>query len=104
MNANFKTFQSFSNRSNNTLPILDYMKVENGTATISDLETSVQFEVTLKDGYYSIRMNEPFWICELDDNYPMLPSAKETTARAVISASLLLKFAPLTATMNCGPS
>src|SRR5659263_317398 len=103
MNANFKTFQSFSNRSNNTLPILDYMKVENGTATISDLETSVQFEVTLKDGYYSIRMNEPFWIRELDDNYPMLPTEKETTARAVISASLLLKFAPLTANDELRP-
>jgi len=103
MNANFKTFQSFSNRSNNTLPILDYMKVENGTATISDLETSVQFEVTIKNGYYSIRMNEPFWIRELDDNYPILPTEKETTARAVISASLLLKFAPLTANDELRP-
>jgi len=103
MNANFKTFQSFSNRSNNTLPILDYMKVENGTATISDLETSVQFEVALKNGYYSIRMNEPFWISELDDNYPVLPTEKETTARAVISASLLLKFAPLTANDELRP-
>jgi len=103
MNANFKTFQSFANRSSNTLPILDYMKVENGTATISDLETHVQFEAALKDGYYSIRMNEPFWIRELDDNYPMLPTEKETTARAVVSASLLLKFAPLTANDELRP-
>lgn len=103
MNANFKTFQSFANRNSNTIPILDYMKVENSIATISDLETHVQFEVALKDGYYSIRMNEPFWIRELDDNYPILPTEKETTASAVISASLLLRFAPLTANDELRP-
>ncbi len=103
MNANFKTFQSFANRSSNTLPILDYVKIENGTATISDLETHVQFDAPLKDGYYSIRMNEPFWIRELDDNYPVLPSEKVTTASAVVTASLLLKFAPLTANDELRP-
>jgi|GEM_PF-553093 len=104
MNANFKTFQAWLNRSTNTLPILDNMKVENNVATISDLETSVQFDTDLKDGYYAIKMNEPFFIKELNKDYPLLPVDAETfTSQAVISASLLLKFVSCTANDELRP-
>lgn len=104
MNANFKTFQAWLNRSTNTIPILDNMKVENNVATISDLETSVQFETDLKDGYYAIKMNEPFFIRELDENYPLLPvDAGTFSAQAVVSASLLIKFVTCTANDELRP-
>ncbi len=97
MNANFKTFQAWANRNTNTLPILDYVKVESGIATISDLETTVQFTADLKDGYYAIRMNEPFFIKELDDHYPAGPIMVKTLASAEISASVILQYNSLRA-------
>ena len=104
MNANFKTFQAWLNRSTNTLPILDNMKVENNVATISDLETSVQFDTDLKDGYYAIKMNEPFFIKELNKDYPLLPvDAGTFSAQAVVSASLLIKFVTCTANDELRP-
>ncbi|HZK93129.1 MAG TPA: hypothetical protein VFC67_02895, partial [Prolixibacteraceae bacterium] len=73
-------------------------------ATISDLETSVQFDTDLKDGYYAIKMNEPFFIKELNKDYPLLPvDAGTFAAQAVVSASLLIKFVTCTANDELRP-
>jgi hypothetical protein len=95
MNTNFKTFQSFFNKcKKSTLPICGIMKVENSIATMTDIETYVRFSVDLKNGYYDLILNEPFFISELpepeEDDFPTTPSGYMTRCGSINSKDLVL--------------
>ncbi len=94
MNPNFKTFQQFFNKClKNTLPIMRNMRIENGLAVISDLETWVTFKADLPDGYYHLQMNKAFFISELsdDDCYPVVPSGEQVSV-GFIQPDTIIKF------------
>jgi hypothetical protein len=95
---NFKTFQPFFNKcKKSAIPILNYIRIESGIATISDIETWVTFSTDLPDGYYDLIMNEPFLIKPLESenvNYPMLPADDLKTGSVVITTGLIVRYAP----------
>ena len=94
--ANVRLFQSFVNNRKNTIPILDFVKVQSGMATITNLETWVQFPIEAEDGFYRILNNQLFKVHGPDhfeaEEYPYLP-VMVPASRAVFEGSYLLKFA-----------
>jgi len=94
----FKTFQPFFNKcANGTLPILGNVRVKDNTAMICDLDTWVTFPVSLDDGYYDLRMNQPIFVSPLNGDYPVA-AAKTPFAKATIKAGLITMFAACTGT------
>lgn len=90
-----RTFQSSAKTRKNTIPILDYVKIENGIALFSDLETWVQFPIDKPDGYYDLRMNELFYISELDDKYPEFPKIDSSTLKTMtMNTGKIIDYAP----------
>jgi hypothetical protein len=69
----FKTFQPFINKCGKiSMPICGYVKVESGTAFITDLETFVQFPTELPDGMYKVINGETFRSSAYPDEFPVL--------------------------------
>jgi hypothetical protein len=97
MNNQLQTFQQFFNKlQNGALPILQLMRVKDGVATLCDLETTVDFPLNFPDGYYDLKMNEPFWIKALDDDYPAQAvdfSVVPPMASATLTGSLIIRYA-----------
>ena len=84
--------KEFQNKSN-VLPILDYVAIENGKMTISDLETNVVVDVSerIENGCYQYVDNYLRKVIGQDvDEYPRLPEIKDAINFCIVSSSRLL--------------
>lgn len=86
-----KTFQSFAN-SRKSIPILECVKVENNTATITDGETWVQFYSNNPDGIYKLINGELFKQGYDPEDFPVLQLTKVSDVS--IKASTIIEYAP----------
>lgn len=86
-----KTFQSFAN-SRKSIPILECVKVENNTATITDGETWVQFYTNHPDGIYKLINGELFKQGYDPEDFPVLELTK--VGDVSIKASTIIEYAP----------
>lgn len=90
----FKTFQPFINRcKKSALPNCGFVKVENGTATITDCETWVEFNTDLPDGMYNVINGETFKSTADPEEFPVLTLGKQK-ASGVLNPDDILALAP----------
>lgn len=91
MKTNFLSiFQPFMNAcKKSSIPILSYMKVENGTATITDTETWVSFTVDLDDGLYNVINGEAFKNDANLDDYPTFTPGEKTASLVLNPENIL---------------
>lgn len=99
----FKTFQPFINRcKKSSLPILGFVKVENGTATITDSETWVEFNTDLPDGMYNVINGETFKSTADPEDFPVLKLGS-TNARGFVNKYDILALSTCTSSDKLRP-
>jgi len=98
----YQALKEIVRKNNTSLPILDYIVVDKGVFTTTNLETTIEIDTNgkIKDGFYIPTTEGPLPIpnaTELGDelslkDYPLIPIIKNQTHTAEVSASQFQKL------------